>query len=151
MGFRDALRAPGARVGNAAKGVTGRVPGVPRNAPAAGGKQEFSFQFDIGIGVVEGLREGTYELKIHRANTSVSTKKHIVSARDEGKPTKFNEKLTLMSTLQRDKNSERYAPKEFKIVLVYSRGGRQKIFAEVCFLERHRRTRSPAHSSLNCN
>mmetsp|Transcript_38239 Transcript_38239/g.151373 ORF Transcript_38239/g.151373 Transcript_38239/m.151373 type:complete len:1105 (-) Transcript_38239:4374-7688(-) len=130
MGFRDALRAPGARVGNAAKGVTGRVPGVPRNAPAAGGKQEFSFQFDIGIGVVEGLREGTYELKIHRANTSVSTKKHIVSARDEGKPTKFNEKLTLMSTLQRDKNSERYAPKEFKIVLVYSRGGRQKIFAE---------------------
>ncbi|KAJ8901728.1 hypothetical protein NDN08_003934 [Rhodosorus marinus] len=132
MGFRDALRAPGARVGNAAKGVTGRVPGVPRNAAAAGGagKQEFSFQFDIGIGVVEGLREGTYELKIHRGNTSVNTKKHVVSARDEGKPTKFNEKLTLTSTLQRDKNSEQYAPKEFKIALVYSRGGRQKVFGE---------------------
>eukprot|EP00189_Rhodosorus_marinus_P013024 CAMPEP_0184746958 /NCGR_PEP_ID=MMETSP0315-20130426/9409_1 /TAXON_ID=101924 /ORGANISM="Rhodosorus marinus, Strain UTEX LB 2760" /LENGTH=1166 /DNA_ID=CAMNT_0027219709 /DNA_START=48 /DNA_END=3548 /DNA_ORIENTATION=- len=132
MGFRDALRAPGARVGNAAKGVTGRAPGAPRNAAAAGGagKQEFRFQFDIAIGVVEGLREGTYELKIHRGNTSVNTKKHVVSARDEGKPTKFNEKLTLPSTLQRDKNSEQYAPKEFKIALVYSRGGRQKVFGE---------------------
>mmetsp|Transcript_8494 Transcript_8494/g.25528 ORF Transcript_8494/g.25528 Transcript_8494/m.25528 type:complete len:783 (+) Transcript_8494:80-2428(+) len=134
--LRDKLKAPGARVGMAAKGMTSKVATASKNVSKGSshiGKEAFKFQFDLHVDTVYGLKEGTYAVKWTRGTTVQATENKVVAKRDDGSGSAFGEKLTITGTMFRDKKSGEYDVKDSKVSILYFKGGVEKTIAKVHF------------------